>query len=226
MMPQTSNEADKRHLEAQRMSDTGEPVRQCAVTRERHAQSVMIRFVRSPDGFAVPDIAGKLGGRGAWIKPYRGTLEKGLANDVFSRAFQAKTEPMDDLVGTIEDQLARRCTGLIGMAKKGGLAVVGFDQVRASIRKQKPGWILHASDGAKDSRNKVQFLAKAIYDGCETASALTSEELGMAFGRPHVVHALITKSPLAKSFGLAYRRLLGFRQEPVNERSADKRSER
>ena len=222
-MPQPKNEPEQRRLTAREEKAAGGPVRQCAVTREQHKPDALIRFVRSPDGIAVPDVTGKLPGRGAWIKAYRGTVEKGLKTDAFSRAFKTKTAPMENLCDEIERQLANRCTGLIGMAKKGGLAVVGFDQVRAYIRKDEPGWLLEASDGAKDGRNKVQFLAKAIYEDAKVAGALSSTELGMAFGREHVIHALLERGPLAKAFGVAYTRLTGFRPAPELEWFADRR---
>ncbi|MCF6329264.1 MAG: RNA-binding protein [Henriciella sp.] len=223
MMPQTNNEPQTRRLTAREEKAAGGPVRQCAVTREHHKPDELIRFVRSPDGIAVPDVNTKLPGRGAWIKAYRGTVEKAVKTDAFSRAFKSRTAPMDDIADEIERQLAQRCLGLIGMAKKGGLAVVGFDQVRAYIRKKEPGWLLEASDGAKDGRNKVQFLAKAIYDDAKVAGALSSAELGMAFGRQHVIHALLERGRLAKTFGIAYKRLIGFRSAPETEWFADRR---
>jgi predicted RNA-binding protein YlxR (DUF448 family)/ribosomal protein L30E len=214
MMPQTENDTPERRLTAQQVKAAGGPVRQCAVTRERHPQDALIRFVTTPDGLAVPDVAGKLPGRGVWIKAFRGTVEKGLKADVFSRAFKTKTAPMENLCDEIERQLAHRCVGLLGMSKKSGSSVLGFDQVRTYIRKRQPGWLLEASDGAKDGRNKVHFLAKAIYDNVKVAGALSSAELGMAFGREHVIHALLETGSLAKSFGIAYRRLTGFREAP------------
>lgn len=221
-MPQTKNEPAQR-LGAQSKKATGDRVRQCAVTREHHAPDGLIRFVRSPDGRAVPDVAGKLPGRGAWIKAYRGTVEKGLKGDVFSRAFKQKTAAMDDLFGEIERQLAHRCVGLLGMAKKSGVAVLGFDQVRAYIRKNEPACLLEASDGAKDGRNKVHFLAKALYDEVKVVGGLSSAELGIAFGREHVIHALLEKGSLADAFGVAYKRLTGFRTPPEEEWFADRR---
>ncbi len=223
MMPQTNNEPQKRRLTAREEKAAGGPVRQCAVTREDCKPDALIRFVRSPDGLSVPDVNAKLPGRGAWVKADRATVEKAIKTDAFSRAFKAKTAPMDNLIDIIEQQLAQRCIGLIGMAKKGGLAVLGFDQVRAYIRKDEPGWLLEASDGAKDGRNKVQFLAKAIYDDAKVAGALSSAELGMAFGREHVIHALLERGRLAKTFGAAYGRLTGFRSAPETEWFADRR---
>ncbi len=212
-MPQNLNDPDQR-LEAHKVEATGGPVRQCAVTRERLSQDSLIRFVRSPDGLVVPDIFGKLPGRGAWVTARRSEVSEGLKIGVFSRAFKAESSPMDGLVEEIERQLAQRCIGLLGMAKKGGLAVLGFDQVRAYIRKQAPGWLLEASDGAEDGRNKVHFLAKAIYEDVKVAGALSSAELGMAFGREHVIHALLEQGSLSDAFTVAYQRLTGFRDAP------------
>ncbi len=222
-MPQTKNDTQQRGIAAREDKAAGGNSRQCAVTREHHDPDAMIRFVRSPDGVAVPDTARKLPGRGVWIKAYRGTVEKGLKVDVFSRAFKAKTAAMDGAVEEIERQLAQRCVGLIGMARKGGSVVIGFDQVRAYIRKAEPGWLLEANDGAKDGRNKVQFLAKAMYDSANVAGALSSAELGMALGREHVIHALLERGALADAFGVAYRRLTGFRVAPETEWFANRR---
>lgn len=213
MKPQSQNDPDQR-LEAQTGKRAGGPVRQCAVTRERLAPDALIRFARSPDGVVVPDIFGKLPGRGAWVTADRLTLTEGLKHGVFPRAFKAQSTVIDGLLDEVDRQLAQRCIGLLGMAKKSGVAVLGFDQVRAYIRKQAPGWLLEASDGAEDGRNKVHFLAKAIYEDVKVAGALSSAELGMAFGREHVIHALLEQGSLSDAFAVAYRRLTGFRVAP------------
>ena len=213
MKPQSLNEPGQR-LEAHTGKRADGPVRQCAVTRERLAPDALIRYVRSPDGVVVPDVFGKLPGRGAWVTADKDVLEDGLKQGVFSRAFKAQSTPMEQLIQEVERQLVQRCNGRLGMAKKSGVAVLGFDQVRAYIRKQPPGWLLEASDGAEDGRNKVHFLAKAIYEDVKVAGALSSAELGMAFGREHVIHALLEQGSLSDAFAVAYRRLIGFRDAP------------
>ena len=178
------------------------------------APDALIRFVRGPDGTVAPDVFGKLPGRGVWISADRATVETAIEKNAFAGAFKAQSKPMDHLVNEIERQLLQRCTGLLGMAKKSGVAVLGFDQVRAYIRKQEPGWLIEASDGAEDGRNKVHFLAKAIYEDVKVAGALSSAELGVAFGRQHVIHALLEQGSLSDAFSVAYGRLIGFRDAP------------
>ncbi len=203
-----------RRLKASPKKDTGGPVRQCAVTRESLSQDELIRFVRSPDGVAVPDVSAKLPGRGAWLEADRAVIQKAIKTDALSRAFKARTSMTEGVLELIEAQLVQRCLGLLGMARKAGAVILGFDQVRAYLRKDAPGYLLEASDGSEDGRNKVHFLAKAMYDSPKVAGALTSAELGMAFGRERVIHALLQEGSLSDSFGTAYRRLTGFRAAP------------
>ncbi|MEO1660083.1 MAG: RNA-binding protein [Pseudomonadota bacterium] len=212
-MPQNLNDNAQR-LEARANKRAGDRVRQCAVTRERLELDALIRFVRGPDGTVVPDVFGKLPGRGAWVTARHEVVSQGLEKSVFSSAFKAPSTPIDGLTEEVERQLLKRCKGLLGMAKKSGLAVLGFDQVRAYIRKDEPGWLIEASDGAEDGRNKVHFLAKAIYEDVKVAGALSSAELGVAFGREHVIHALLEQGSLSDAFSIAYQRLIGFRDAP------------
>ncbi len=216
MMPIQKNEPARR-LKASDDISTGGPLRQCAASRESLPQDQLIRFVRSPDGEAVPDVAAKLPGRGAWVKADRQSVEKAIKTGAFSRAFKEKTAAHPDTLSLIEQQLTRRCTGLLGLARKAGEVVIGFDQVRAYLRKDAPGFLLEASDGSEDGRNKVHFLAKAMYETPRTAGALTSAELGMAFGRGRVIHALLQTGPLSDSFETAYERLTGFRAAPERD---------
>ena len=217
MMPTRRNDPAQR-LTAHDETDTGDgPHRQCIVTRESLPREAMIRFVRTPEGVAVADASGKLPGRGAWATARRDVIAQAVKKDAFSRAFKVRTPPAADLEALIEQQLARRCIGLLGMARKAGAAIVGFDQVRDYLRKDAPGYLIEAADGSEDGRNKVHFLAKALYETPKVAGALTSAELGMAFGRERVIHALLQEGPLSNSFGTAYVRLTGFRAAPERD---------
>ncbi len=190
------------------------PVRLCAVTRERHLQSEMVRFARASDGTVTPDIAARLPGRGVWLTASTETLAEATAKNIFSRGFKAQSHIPDGLADLIETLLIKRLQGVLGMAKRAGAIILGYDQVRNVLRKRAPGIVLFASDGAEDGRNKVYFLAKAIYEHVTVSGGLTSTELGMAFGRPNVVHGLIENGAFAKRWSVDYQRLQGFRQTP------------
>lgn len=190
------------------------PQRQCALSRERLAQGRMVRFVCSPDGVVMPDIRGKLPGRGAWIKASRAAVDAAVERGVFTRSLKADCKRPEGLSDSVEQMLLGECLGVLGMARKAGQIVRGFDQVRSELRKCRPGWLLEASDGAVDGREKVYFLAKALYEDVNVAGALSSAELGIAFGRGNVIHGLIREGAFADRWAQVYGRLAGFRQTP------------
>lgn len=190
------------------------PERQCAVTRERLPKEAMIRFVLSPDNVVTPDIAARLPGRGVWVAAERKHVDTAAAKGAFARGFKGAVTVPEGLSDLTERLLVKRCVELLGLARKAGLAIQGHDQVRDALRGKAPAFLLEASDGAEDGRNKVYFLAKAIYSDVKVAGALSAQELGMAFGRDRVIHGLVRRGAIAKNWEIAYRRLTGFRVAP------------
>lgn len=174
----------------------------------------MVRFVASPDGDIFPDVTNKLPGRGVWLTAQRSALETAVKRDAFSRSLKRKVATDPGIAAHVEALLLKRCQGLLGMAKRSGDIILGFDQVRAALRKRRPACLLEASDGAQDGRQKVYALAKALYGDLNVAGALTSEELGMAFGRTRVIHGALQAGALAAAWSHAYGRLAGFRPAP------------
>jgi predicted RNA-binding protein YlxR (DUF448 family) len=61
--------------------------RMCIVTRAVHDEDGLIRFVRSPDGYAVPDLQRKLPGRGVWVTLSRQQVSEAVKKNLFSRGF-------------------------------------------------------------------------------------------------------------------------------------------
>ncbi|MCA8902667.1 MAG: RNA-binding protein [Hyphomonas sp.] len=212
--PHPKTDARVTGTEGQTADGSEASVRQCAVTRERLGKDGLVRFVLSPDGVVTPDIAEKLPGRGVWVTADRAVLAEAVKKNAFARAFKSSVTVPDGLADTVERLLVQRFTGLLGMAKKAGDVVLGYDQVRDALQKRPPGLLLEAADGAEDGRTKVYFLAKALYSGVDVAGALSAAELGMAFGRDRVIHGLVRKGPFAKSLAAAYARLSGFRDRP------------
>ncbi|MEO9969134.1 MAG: RNA-binding protein [Hyphomonadaceae bacterium] len=212
----------KQNDDAPVLDETGTPLRQCAASRERLPQAKMVRFARAPDGSVAPDIAQRLPGRGLWIEATRERVDQAIKTGAFSRGFKQQSVPDPALADLVENLLVNRLQSTLGLAKKAGKVILGFDQVRSSLRKQRPGTLLAASDSADDGRNKVYFLAKAIYSQVSISGGLTSSELGMAFGRDHVIHGLIEGGPFSRQWRADYRRLTGFRSVPDTEWVAER----
>jgi hypothetical protein len=190
------------------------PERQCAVTRARLPKEAMIRFVLSPDNVVTPDVGARLPGRGVWVSAERRHVDTAAAKGAFARGFKSRVSVPEGLSDLTERLLVKRCVELLGLARKAGLAVQGYDQVRETLRGRPPAFLLEASDGAEDGRNKVYFLARALYSGVKVAGALSAQELGMAFGRDRVIHGLVRRGAIAGKWENAYRRLTGFRVAP------------
>ncbi|MEM6491487.1 MAG: DUF448 domain-containing protein [Pseudomonadota bacterium] len=171
-----------------------------------------LRFVVDPNGRLTPDMAGALPGRGLWVAATRSALERARAGR-FAKAARRSVDCPDDLVTRVDGLLARRCIEAIGLARRGGRAVFGFEQVRAQLSGSDwtPAVLLHAADASSDGLRKLAGPAKAV--GAAVASALSGAELGQAFGRESIVHAAIGPGPLAERLKTDAVRLAGLRMD-------------
>ena len=132
-----------------------EPQRRCIATMESRPQGEMIRFVLSPDGQVTPDLAARLPGRGAWVTASRDAIDLAVKKGAFARAFKAQAKTAADLPVQVESLLAKRALEGLGLAKRAGDLILGFEQVREAVRKAAPACLIEAVDGAEDGREKV-----------------------------------------------------------------------
>ena len=169
----------------------------------------MIRFVVGPDGAIVPDIEARLPGRGLWLTPRRDIVGRAAAKRLFSRAARQPVTVAADLADRVEALLARRCVDQLGLARRAGLAVGGFDKVGETVRRRRAALLLFALDGAEAGRRKLGALG----DGLPWAMVLTGAELAAAFGRERVAHVAVGAGPLCERLLRDLTRLAGFRAE-------------
>ncbi|MEM9031693.1 MAG: RNA-binding protein [Pseudomonadota bacterium] len=185
------------------------PERRCISTGETRAKAALIRFVVGPDGAVVPDLAAKLPGRGIWVSANRGALEKAVDKGLFARSAKAPVVVPDNLVDTIESGLARRLMDLLSMARKAGDAVAGYEKVKGWLDTGEATVLIQASDGSERGKSRLRAPSgMATFIG-----VLTSSELGLAFGREHVIHAALAAGGLAEKIGEDARRLSGVREK-------------
>lgn len=171
----------------------------------------MIRFVRGPDGSAVPDLAAKLPGRGAWVCARRDAIERAVSRKAFSRAFKSETAVQDGLAAAIEAGLAEKVLSAFGLARRAGEAQAGFDQARAALKSGGVALLAEASDGAADGRDKLFGLVKSVGGPILVVGCFDSTALGLALGRGRVVHLTLQHGAAAKRAAREARRLAGFR---------------
>ena len=185
------------------------PERRCIVTRETAPRNGLIRFVISPDGEVVPDLGERLPGRGLWLTARGGIVRRACAENSFSRAARRSVHVPADLPERIAALLDRRCLDVVGLARRAGEAVAGFEKVREAARGGDIAVLLEASDGASDGREKIERI---VQEGA-CLSLWTAARLGEPFGRDRVVHAAILRGSLADRLLRDARRLEGMRNE-------------
>lgn len=183
------------------------PLRRCIVTREVLPKESLLRFVIGPAGEVVPDVAGKLPGRGLWVKAERAVLANAIAKNLFAKAARQSVAAPADLVDRTAALLAQRCLELIGLARRAGQALCGFEKVRDALRTERVSVVLAAADGAIDGRAKL----KALAGDRATVALFTVAELSAALGRENVVHAALAPGRLAERLIVESARLAGLR---------------
>lgn len=189
------------------------PQRRCIASGEVHPKDALLRFVVDSDGALVPDLAGRLPGRGLWLCPRRDMLEKACARNLFAKAAKAAVRLPDDLPGRTEGALRRRFLELLGLAKRAGQTVAGFEKVRARLAAEEVALLVHAADAGEDGRRKIVALARARQPELPSVAAFTAAELGRAVGRDAVVHLLVLPGGLAERLKTDALRLAGLAGE-------------
>jgi predicted RNA-binding protein YlxR (DUF448 family)/ribosomal protein L30E len=204
------------------------PLRRCIVTRERLPKERMIRFVVGPDRQLVPDLAARLPGRGIWLSACRDVLDLGSAREqegrqlgrqtggsadrhlarAFARAARGPVSVPSDLSGFLQAALVQRIGELIGLTRRAGQAVAGYEKAREMLRQGRARLVVQASDGSEAERKR--FLSGFGPD-LTVIDPIPGEALGRIFGRDYVVHVAIAPGKLAESLVVEAGRLAGLR---------------
>jgi uncharacterized protein len=187
--------------------------RLCVATREVRPVSDLIRFVIGPDGEAVPDLKRNLPGRGVWITATQDALGDAIKRNAFARGFKRDVRTPADLVCRTERLLERAALDALAIAGKASLVATGFASVEAVLRRGQAVAVLHAADAAADGIRKLDGASRARYRDRPIAviGILTTAQLGLALGRPNVVHAALLAGPPSDTFLARLRRLERFR---------------
>lgn len=181
--------------------------RRCLVTGAVRPKTELLRFVVDPQGKIVPDLAGKLPGRGLWLTAQRAIVTEASSKRVFARVAKAPVVVAEGLADRVAALLVQRCVDILGLARRSGLAVAGFVRVKEALTAGKAALLVEAIDAAADGQEKLAALAPSL----PRVACLDARELGVAFGREHAVHVALGKGRLADLFIAEARRLQGFR---------------
>lgn len=201
--------------------DSG-PERRCLASGATGPKDGMVRFVVSPTGEVVPDVAERLPGRGFWLRAEADTMKDvAVLTRLFGRAARRPVQVPADLAGRVDGLLAARCLERIGLARRAGRALAGADKVAEALARGlgQGGVLIEAADAGSGGR--------AYPEGTTVLRVLTADELGAVFGRGRTVHALVTAGGHADALKRAAVRLeimrgRGDKSIPVPDRDNQK----
>ncbi|WP_390625154.1 RNA-binding protein [Falsirhodobacter algicola] len=184
-----------------------DPERKCIVTGQSGPRAGLIRFGLGPEAQVVPDVLGRLPGRGFYVSADRKAIETAAKKGLFARAARKPVTVPDGLADVVETQMARRVVDLISLARKAGEAVTGYEKVKDWLVKDKARILVQASDGSERGKSKLHPPGGSeTFIGC-----LTAQELGLAFGREHAIHGALAAGGLTTRVVEEAARLAGLR---------------
>ncbi len=190
------------------VEETG-PERRCIATGTVRPKVELLRFSVAPDGTVVPDLGHILPGRGIWLSASRDVVNTAVAKKLFAKAARRQVGMPPDLADRIEALLVRRCLDTVGLARRAGQAVMGFEKVCAEVRSGRAGLLFAARDAGRDGREKVRALAGS---GLAVIELFDGAELGSVFGRDAAVHVCLSPGKLARRLIEESGLLAGFRE--------------
>jgi uncharacterized protein len=186
--------------------------RSCVATRTVQPVSDLLRFVVGPDGEAVPDIKGKLPGRGVWVTATQEALEDAIKRKAFARGFKQNVRLPPDLAARTERLLEQAVLDALAMAHKAGLVAAGFSRAAAALEREDVAALLRAAEASPEGARKLDAAVRQRpSQPVPVIEFLTSAQLDLALGRPNVVHAALLAGPASDTFLSRSRRLERFR---------------
>ena len=98
----------------------------------------------------------------------------------------------------------------LGLARRAGDLISGFEKVSAAITSGKAAWLIEASDGAADGRRKMLAVSRKSPNPPQVLGLFTAEELGLALGGENVIHTAFLAGRGAGRWTEDVRKLAGF----------------
>lgn len=192
-----------------REKDQDDPERRCIASGESQPKAGLVRFCVSPEGQIVPDILGRLPGRGIYVTADRALIDRAAKKGLFARAARQPVKVPDGLADLVERLLAQRVVDLLSMARKAGDAVTGYEKVKDMLAKGQAATLIQASDGSE--RGKTKLRAPEGEGGF--IGVLTAGEMGLSFGRERAIHAALAAGGLRTRVVVEAARLAGLRMQ-------------
>lgn len=169
--------------------------RTCIVTGSTGPAEDMMRFVAGPDGAVVPDLKRNLPGRGCWVTATRAHVDTAAGRKLFRRGLKQEVDIAPDLGALVDELLAKRALGQLGLARKAGAVVTGAVQVDKAVRGGAALAVLHDPAAAPDGVRKIDqartFVRQMDGPDIPAFNSFREGELDLALGAGNVIHAAV-----------------------------------
>lgn len=165
----------------------------------------LLRFV-DIDNVLLPDFNKKLPGKGMYITNNRFSLVKAVEKKLFQKVSHHNLKIDADFVEMVEQLLKQKALDSINMARKSGILITGYEKVREAIKKNNIEFLIEATDGAADGKEKMVLLAKTI----EIFNLFSIDELDKTLNKVNTVHLAILKNKVSESVYLHLKKYQNF----------------
>ena len=139
--------------------------RTCAGCRKSRPAGTTIRLVRGPDGKLLPDLYGKLPGRGVHLCPDFACFQSAAENNSFSRSFRAPTR-VDDVLALFEVALESsrdQVRAILSAAVRSGWLIAGRTAVREAMEHNQLALVILAVDASRSLRQEITTKAAQFF---------------------------------------------------------------
>ena len=165
--------------------------RTCIITGESDDSSNLLRFVISPDGSLIPDLAEKMPGRGAYIISRPKYLKESFKKNKFAKHidFQKKltSEEVDAFIMLVGNLLQRRFVEQLSLARRQGNAIVGAEKLTENTHLI---GLLISNDASVREARRLESSTRPDW----VMRGIPPETLGKAFGRNSIAYVGLLRS--------------------------------
>ena len=151
------------------------------------SDSQMIRFVISNNNFLIPDLYSSFKGKEFFVKSSKNELKQ--FSECFNNEYK-KSFNKNNVVEIVENILIKHIIGVISLARKARKVIIGIDEIKFQLKKQKVYFLLQANNF---SFKRGEKLSLPIYQKTKI-NCFTKEELGIAFGKKNIANIGFLKS--------------------------------
>ena len=147
----------------------------------------MIRFIISDNNFLIPDLYNNFKGKEFFVKSTKEELIifSENINERYTKLFNK-----NNIVEVIENIILKHIIGIIGLARKAKKVVIGFDEIKIQLKKNRVYLLLQARNFALKREKQIKLPIYQKYK----INCLTKEELGLAFGKKNIANVGFLKS--------------------------------